>query len=165
MKDHMVEKVWPIAKVAAEQNGCELYDVEFTGPNTGRVLRVYIDSAQGVSIQNCEQVSRSLNLHLDAEDIIDGGNYNLEVSSPGLDRHLKRKNHFESVIGKQIWLKTKLKEPENTRQFTGPLLAVTDAGIELNFNGTPKAITFDNIDKANLVYEFENKNKNLKGKR
>ncbi|MDZ4660052.1 MAG: ribosome maturation factor RimP [Pseudomonadota bacterium] len=159
MNDHMVEKVWPIAKAAAEQNGCELYDVELIGPNSGRVLRVYIDNVQGVSIQNCEQVSRSLNLHLDAEDVIDGGNYNLEVSSPGLDRHLKRKNHFENVIGKEIWLKTKLKEPENTRQFTGSLLAVSDVSIELNFNGSSKIITFDNIEKAKLIYEFENKKK------
>ena len=158
MNDQMIEKVWPIAKVAAEQNGCELYDIEFSGPNSARVLRVYIDNVQGVSIQNCEQVSRSLNLHLDAEDVIDGGNYNLEVSSPGLDRHLKRRNHFENVIGKEIWLKTKLKEPENTRQFTGSLLAVTDAGVELNFNGSPKAVTFDNIEKAKLIYEYKNKN-------
>lgn len=147
-----------MAKAAAEINGCELYDVEFTGPNSGRILRIFIDNINGVSIQNCEQVSRSLNLHLDAEDVIEGGNYNLEVSSPGLDRHLKRKKHFEDVVGKEIWLKTKLKEPENTRQFTGPLLSVSEAGVELNFNGTPKAISFDNIEKAKLIYKFENKN-------
>ncbi len=159
MNDHMVEKIWPIAKVAAEQNGCELYDVEFTGAQSGRVLRIYIDSAQGVSIQHCEQVSKALNLQLDAEDIISGGNYNLEVSSPGLDRHLKRKEHFETVIGKEVWIKTRLKEPENTRQFTGPLMTVSETSVELNFNGSPKTITFDNIDKAKLIYEFKDKNK------
>lgn len=103
------------ASTAAEQEGCYLYDIEFSGTGAGRTLRVYIDKVTtdnaegtGAGIEDCSNVSKSLNLVLDAdENIIPGGAYMLEVSTPGLDRTLRLPWHFEKVVGQKIWLRTK----------------------------------------------------------
>ncbi len=163
MNTEFIEKVWAIAQSAAEQNGCTLYDVEFLGAGPQRILRVFIDKSDGVGIEQCESVSRALNLHLDVDDMIPGGSYNLEVSSPGLERRLKRKNHFEAALNKEVLIKTKVKDAANQRTFNGSLVSVSDVGIEVKVDGEVKAFAFDNIDKAKTVFKFEaNKKPNKK---
>ena len=85
-----LEKIEKIAQEIAEREGCVLYDLENIGSGKGRILRVYIDKDTGVGIEDCSNVSKGLNLRLDVEDIVPGEMYNLEVSTPGLDRHLKK---------------------------------------------------------------------------
>lgn len=89
IQDDFLTRVRALAREVCEREECELYHVEFvSGPN-GRILRVYIDRPQGdVSLEHCSQVSRGLNLLLDVEDIVPGGHYDLEVSSPGIERKL-----------------------------------------------------------------------------
>jgi ribosome maturation factor RimP len=113
-----MEKVEKMAEEAASREGCFLYDIDFVGAGSkGRTLRLYIDKetpqaapdseeGQGVSITDCSNVSKALNLLLDVEDIIPGESYNLEVSSPGLERVLRKAWHFEKAVGKKIWVKT-----------------------------------------------------------
>lgn len=113
-----MEKVEKMAQEVTLREGCFLYDIEFVGVgNKGRTLRLYIDKetppataaseeGQGVSIDDCSNVSKALNLLLDVEDIIPGEAYTLEVSSPGLERVLRKPWHFEKAVGKKIWVKT-----------------------------------------------------------
>ncbi|MGZ3746847.1 MAG: ribosome maturation factor RimP [Pseudobdellovibrionaceae bacterium] len=113
-----MEKVEKMAAEIALSEGCFLYDIEFVGVGAkGRTLRLYIDKdspqpapdseeGQGVSISDCSNVSKALNLFLDTEDIIPGEAYTLEVSSPGLERVLRKPWHFEKAVGKKIWVKT-----------------------------------------------------------
>lgn len=151
----VVDKVWSLAKLAAQQNGCELYDVEFIGSQHGRVLRVYIEKEGGVSIANCEAVSRTMNLHLDAEDPVAGGAYNLEVSSPGLDRTLRRPEHFQTAIDKEVQLKTRNPLSENNqRQFKGKIAGVTEATVELDLGDKKVSIPFENVEKAKIIFNF-----------
>jgi ribosome maturation factor RimP len=102
------EKVSRMAAEVAAREGCEIYDFEFSGGASGRVLRVFIDKVGegGVSIDDCSNVSRGLNLLLDVDDVIPGGAYNLEVSSPGLERPLRTAVHFERAAGKRAHVKT-----------------------------------------------------------
>ncbi len=94
-----------MAEEITQREGCMLYDLEFSGHNNQRVLRVFIDRADGnVSIDDCARISRGLNLLLDVRDIIDGGAYELEVSSPGLERHLKETWHYIKAIGQNVKL-------------------------------------------------------------
>ena len=154
----VVSKVWPLAEAAAKQNGCELYDVEFNSRN----LRIFIDKEGGVSLDHCENVSRALNLHLDNMDLIPGGHYTLEVSSPGLDRHLRRPEHFQSAVGKEVTLRShRALNEKGQKQFSGVIEKVENGEIELVTNEGKILIPVSDIQKAKLVFNFA---KNLKKK-
>lgn len=124
-----------MAEEVSNREGCYLYDIEFVGGQTGRVLRVTIDKAGegGVSIDDCSNVSRGLNLLLDVEDVIPGGAYSLEVSSPGLERALKEPRHYVMAVGRQVLVRTfqpllqfnpEIPELGKAKQVQGQLLAV-----------------------------------------
>lgn len=96
--------VFKMAEPIAAAENVEIYDVEFKKEGKDWFLRVYLFSEEGITIENCEAVSRALSDELDRTDPIEQGYY-LEVSSPGLDRVLKRDRHFESAIGEKIDIK------------------------------------------------------------
>ena len=109
-------RVESLAQSVVERNGCRIYDLEWTGTSAGRILRVFIDAQApkaGISLDDCEAVSQGLNLLLDVEDLIPGS-YTLEVSSPGLERKLKKTWHFDQAVEKTIKFKLKdwLAEPK-----------------------------------------------------
>ena len=100
-----LQKIETLASEVAAREGVQIYDIEFSGGPQGQVLRIYIDKEGGVGIDECANVSRGLNELLDENDPFPGGKYNLEVSSPGLERPLKKAWHYEQAIGKKIWMK------------------------------------------------------------
>lgn len=105
LEQEKLQNIEQLALEIAQQVGCQLYDLEFVGHGHGRTLRVFIDKDdQGVGIDDCVSVSKALNLKLDEQDLIEGGAYQLEVSSPGLDRQLKKLWHFVQAIGQKIYI-------------------------------------------------------------
>ncbi len=96
--------VLKMAEPFARNEGVEIYDVEFKKEGKDWFLRVYLFSPDGITIENCEAVSRALSDELDREDPIDQSYY-LEVSSPGIDRVLSKDKHFESALGEKIDVK------------------------------------------------------------
>ncbi|MFL5434230.1 MAG: Imm1 family immunity protein [Myxococcales bacterium] len=104
-KEEILEKVRNIAAPLAAAEGLELVDVEFAGAGGHPTLRLYIDKAGGVSLDDCTHVSRALSAALDVEDPIQGS-YELEVSSPGLDRPLRTAEHFQRFAGENVRVKT-----------------------------------------------------------
>ncbi|MCB0351495.1 MAG: ribosome maturation factor RimP, partial [Bdellovibrionales bacterium] len=101
------EKLKLLADEVSRREGCLLYDLEFSGNPKNRVLRVFIEAEkETVSIEQCANVSRGLSLLLDVEDLIPGGNYELEVSSPGIERPLRLPWHFQKAIGQEVKLVT-----------------------------------------------------------
>src|SRR5690606_25253897 len=92
-------KMKELAKEVCAQQGCELYDLDFSpgSKGQGRRLLVYVEKRGGVSLEDCERVSKGLSEILDEKDLIPDGEYALEVSSPGLERPLKEKWHFDAV--------------------------------------------------------------------
>lgn len=164
MEGSFLTKVEELARQVAERCGCLLYDIEWSGSTSGQILRVYIDKALGVSIQDCEDVSQGLNLLLDVEDFIPG-KYSLEVSSPGLERQLKKPWHYVNAKGKKIWFKADRSFRElgvttpgllNARSAQGILTDTTEGqGIVIDLDGTEIKLDWDQIESARLVFEIQ----------
>ena len=125
--------------------GYDLVELELA--NRGRLMRVFIDKADGVDVEDCAKVSN----HLTRLLTVEGVDYDrLEVSSPGLDRPLKRPRDFARFVGERAQIKIRL--PLNgRRRFIGKLHNVGEIGIELDVDGELMSIAFSDIDKARLV--------------
>ncbi len=134
-------------------HGYELWLLEYVPRQ--HILRVYIDNEAGVTLDDCTRVSRLLSDLLDAEGLSDRieGRYNLEVSSPGLDRPLVRPEHFLRYVGRQVQLHTTT-PIEGRKKLAGELAAANSGGIEVRVDGKPYALTYGLIDKARLVPEL-----------
>ena len=134
-------------------SGYELLGVEFVRAGKHSTLRLYIDGPNGVEIDDCVEVSRQVSAVLDVEDPI-STEYNLEVSSPGLDRPLFKPKHYQEAVGKVITAKTQLPQ-DNRRNFKGVVESCEENSFSINCDNTSFTIAYDNVLKANLVPEFD----------
>lgn len=151
-----------LVESTVESLGYEAVGVEFgAGGSGGQVLRVYIDQAQGIRLEDCELVSRQLSAVLDVEDPI-GGHYDLEVSSPGLDRPLFKAEHFSRFAGARVKLRLARRQGER-RRYTGRLLGIEgdevlveldDPGPDAEQGDEPLRFRLEDIETARLVPEF-----------
>ena len=133
--------------------GMELWGIEFLAQGKHSILRVYIDSENGVTIDNCEAASHQVSGVLDVEDPING-EYNLEVSSPGMDRPLFNFEQFALYQGELI--KVRLQMAVNgMRNFTGKLLEAKDDALTFQVDNQQLTVSINQIDKANLVPIFD----------
>ena len=133
--------------------GYELVGVEFqTGGKGGGLLRVYIDSEAGITAEDCQKVSYQVSGVLDVEDPIPG-HYTLEISSPGLDRLLFRKQDFERFAGQLIKLRTAY-PLEGQRKFKGRLLGLQGENVVFEQDDMEISLPFDQIEQARLVPEY-----------
>jgi len=131
--------------------GYEFVGCELAQPGRQTVLRIYIDSATGVTIDDCSKVSRQISAMLDVENPVQG-QYLLEVSSPGIDRPLFTMADYQKYIGRQV--KIRLHSPINQRrQFSGLLKLVEGDNIYLQVEDTEVILAFSNIAKANIIAE------------
>lgn len=136
-----------------EAEGFELVMTEYV---TGqRILRLFIDRQDGVSLDDCANISRLVSDILDGEGLSDNidGKFRLEVSSPGLDRPLAKPTHFQRFVGSQVKLTTT--EPfDGRRKFAGEILEADEQGIRVGTEAEAFSIGYDQIDKARLVPQF-----------
>lgn len=153
-KQAIVEKVAAIAERVGRSEGIEIVDVELLGSGKARVLRLYIDRPDGVTLDDCERISRQVGTILDVEDVIPGGSYHLEVSSPGVERKLSRPKDFERFVGQQA--RIVLREPvEDRKRWEGKLAGF--AGGVITLSPEPgREVRFDLslVEKANLKFEW-----------
>jgi ribosome maturation factor RimP len=134
---------------AIERMGYELVDLEVRLGGKGGLVRVYIDKPEGIDLDDCEQVSLAVSALLDVEDPIPG-NYNLEVSSPGLDRKLTKIEHFQRFEGETV--KVQMRFPiEGRRRFRGKLLSSDEENIVVEVDGKSHSLPLKTIDTARLV--------------
>ena len=154
MKHPLVDQIYEIADRIARGAGLEIVEVELLGGGAARLLRVSIDKAGGVSHADCELLSRELGAELDAGDIIPGeAGYQLEVSSPGVDRKLVRPGDYTRFTGQKV--KISLREPvDGAKRYEGVLTSFVDGIVTLETPAKPVAIPFDLISKANLKFEW-----------
>lgn len=170
ISDSSWEKLKSLAEEVSLREGCRLYDMEFSSRSGQRILRIYIEALEnGVSIDQCADVSKGLSLLLDVEDIMPGGMYELEVSSPGVERPLRLPWHFEKVLGEKIKLKSNtelipinrpLKNNEKVKSLTGILEKVLNDKVVVNSENDKWEVSFDQIHKAHLIFEFDGNKKN-----
>src|SRR5690242_10716089 len=126
----IVEKVREIAERVAESEGLEIVEVQLLGGGGSRVLRIIIDKPEGVTHADCEFISQNAGTILDVEDVVPGGHYTLEVSSPGLERKLSKPKEFERFVGQKV--KVTLRQPvENQRHWVGALKEFAEGMVTL----------------------------------
>jgi|SRR5215472_9472553 len=161
-----VEKIRAIAGRVAGTYGVEVVDVELKGGGKARTLRITIDKPEGVTHEDCANVSREVSVILDVEDAVAGGSYTLEVSSPGLDRKLLTAADYQRFTGSRVKLMTR--EPvSGNRHFEGRLEGFREGKLTLEpMTGRKKPkpghgrpgqkveIELANVEKANLVPEI-----------
>ena len=148
-----VQKLNELLQPLVEDLGYEFVGLEYNSNPKHSVLRMYIDSKDGVDIKDCETVSRETAALLDVKDPIKS-HYNLEVSSPGLDRPLFTLAHFTEFKGREV--KINLFAPqEGRRKFQGLILDVSETGVNVDQDGTDVALEFSNIAKARLVPDYD----------
>ncbi len=154
MKEAILAKVSEIARRVGESEGIEIVDVELVGGGRSRVLRIFIDKPAGVTHADCETISQQVGTILDVEDVVPGGSYTLEVSSPGVERKLSRPEDFLRFQGKKA--KIVLREPlENSRYWEGVLAGFSEGVVTLEPSPGKKVdLEFQQIQRANLKFEW-----------
>jgi ribosome maturation factor RimP len=136
----------------AQALGVDLWGVEYLSHGKQTVVRVYIDSPNGIEVDDCAKVSRQISSVFDVEDPI-MGEYNLEVSSPGMDRPLFKLEHYSAYIGEQV--KIRLRIPfEGRKNFSGQMTGIESEDIVVAVDNEEYLLPYDLIDKANIVPRF-----------
>lgn len=141
------EKVYELIKTAVEEQGVSLWDVRFLKEGASWYLRVFIDKPEGVSIDDCTNVSHAIDPIIDEADPIDVSYY-LEVCSPGIERELTRHFHFESSVGKTVRIKL-YKSADGKKELTG-VLKSADGDIVIESDGREYVFALKEISKAML---------------
>ena len=145
----LVELLQPLV----EDLGYEFVGLEYMNNPKQSVLRIYIDGEEGVGLEDCEKVSRETAALLDVEDPIKG-HYNLEISSPGLDRPLFTPEQYARFAGEEA--KLSLFAPQDgRRKFKGVIVSADDAAVRMNVDGEEVELAFANIAKGRLVPDFD----------
>lgn len=145
----LVELLQPVA----EGLGYEFVGLEYLPSGKHSVLRIYIDHENGISVDDCERVSHQVSGVLEVEDPI-RGQYTLEVSSPGLDRPLFTREHYERFLGQRATVRTDV-PLDGRRKFTGVLKTVDDDVLTMDIDGEMVAIGLAQIAKAKLAPLFD----------
>ena len=134
---------------AIQRLGSDLVDLEARLAGKGGLDGIYMDQHEGIDLEDCEKVSLAVSALLDVEDPIPG-NYNLEVSSPGLDRKLTKVEHFQRFAGETV--KVQMRFPiEGRRRFRGTLVSSDDENIVVEVDGESHSLPLKTIDTARLV--------------
>jgi ribosome maturation factor RimP len=157
-KIDVLSQVAELAEPLAASLGLELAEVEYKQEGGRMVLRIFIDRDKGVTLDDCAAVSRELAEILDVEDFI-RGRYNLEVSSPGLNRPLKKASDYARFTGRLVKIRTfELLADDvgnNRKTFTGELLGLEGGIVRLKLTeGQTAGVPLEKVAKANLEFEF-----------
>jgi ribosome maturation factor RimP len=158
-----VQDLWLLAEPYVRDAGFDLIEVQAGREPTGWVVRLFIDAPAvagagpvtvgNVGLDDCERVSRDVSAALDVADIVPHA-YQLEVSSPGLDRPLRRERDFARFVGESARIRL-IDGVEGRRNFLGTLRAAKDGRVEIACDGRSYTLAIDDIQKANLVPDWE----------
>jgi ribosome maturation factor RimP len=145
LRDRLIALIEPLLASL----GYELIELEYGAGRSQGTLRIFIDKPEGIRVEDCEQVSREVSALLDVEDPIPSA-YSLEVSSPGEDRVLRKREHFDRFVGSRVFVE--LKAPrDGRRRYTGTLLSVSNEGVEIEVDRQKVDLPFADIGKARLA--------------
>lgn len=146
------ESVWTAVEPVITDLGYSIYDVEYLKEGTNWYLRVYIDKNEGISIEDCETVSRAIDPVLDKLDPIKTP-YTLEVSSPGIERVLRRDEHFERYMGEEVEVSL-FKAIDGDKKIKGILKSFNGNSLEIEFDNKVINIDMKDISVVKTVYNF-----------
>ena len=154
MQQPVANKIQEIAERVARPEGMEVVEVEVLGGGAARLVRIWIDKPSGVTHADCQFVSQQVGTILDVEDVVPGGRYTLEVSSPGVERKLVKAADFERFQGRKA--RVTLREPlDGRRHWEGVLAGCGLDGVHLETGpGNTIRFPFEQVRKANLKFEW-----------
>ena len=151
-KEEYEQKAEALLSPLVESNGFELVDVEYVKEAGNWYLRGYIDKPGGITVNDCETVSRAFSDRLDEDDFIEDS-YIMEISSPGLDRPLKKEKDFARSIGKLVEIRT-YRPIEKQKEFCGELTAYDNNSVTIDEEGTPRTFDKKDIALVRLAIDF-----------
>jgi ribosome maturation factor RimP len=154
MKEAVASKIEEIAQRVAEPEGMEVVEVEVKGGGMHRFVRISIDKPEGITHGDCELISQQVGTILDVEDVVPGGRYTLEVSSPGVERKLLKPQDYLRFQGKKARI-TLIEPLEGRRNWDGTLAGFENGEVRLETApGKTIAFSFEQVQKANLKFEW-----------
>lgn len=149
MEQHgIVQDTWSYLEPELAELGYELIEVEYVQDYGKMILRLYIDSEDGINVDNCAEASRMVSALMDQNDFV-GGAYLLEVSSPGIERPVRKATDFERFIGEPIKVKT-VTPVDGRKRYKGILTGYADGLIEIDVDGTSHRVHIENVKRARL---------------
>ena len=158
-QESVADRARQLLEPVLARDGFDLVEVEWQREGGGWVLRLYVDKAGGVGIEDCQAASRLVETLLDVEDFIEPA-YSLEVSSPGVERPLRKPQDFQRFAGQRA--KVRAFGPLESaaglaqrKQWTGILRGFADGAVEIDVDGTVHRIPVERVAKAHLEYDFE----------
>ena len=152
IKKNIAGTVRELVSPVAEEMGIILWDVEYVKEGAKKILRITIDSEEGIDINTCENFHRTIDPMLDEADPIDESYY-LEVTSPGIEREIKTEAHIAMCQGEKVELK--LYAPKNnSKTFTGILVGLSDGKIVIDCNGENVEFEKNEVAKMHTVFDF-----------
>lgn len=150
----VIREISQLIEPILDEMDVELVDIEYLSYHGRWIVRIYVDKEGGITVDDCARVSREIDEIIDIKDVIPHA-YVLEVSSPGLNRPLKKDKDFQRAVGKKI--KARISVPlKGRRHFTGYLKDFRNGTLYLEVEDNPVSLSLRDVEKANLVYEFEN---------
>jgi len=154
MTSPVIKEVTALIEPILDEMEIELVDIEYLSEQGRWILRIYVDESGGITLDTCARVSREIADLIEVKDIFHQ-EYVLEVSSPGLNRRLKKEKDFERAVGKNM--KIRMVIPlEGQRNFRGSLQSFQDGILCLSVKDDLILLPYGDVEKANLVYDFEN---------
>ena len=135
-------------KLAVESLGAQLYDITTTKENDKNIYRIYVTSPEGINLDNCAEISRMISPILDVNEPMSGV-YNLEVSSPGIERKLKKTEHFKASIGENVKVKD-----IGTEVYKGKLISADDEKIIIETEFGEEEVSYNSILSASTYFEW-----------
>ena len=146
-------QIWTIAQEVVSGLGFELVDIELTGNRSQQLIRIFIQKPEGILLSDCVAVSRELGELFDDKNVIENS-YRLEVSSPGIERPLRKVQDFERYVGHRVRIRLKSKQ-EGKRRIVGKIVEVDDNMIRIiSKNGQKASFSLADITKANLDVDW-----------
>ena len=148
VQEQVVRQAWEVLEPELAEQGYELIEVEYVRDGGRHILRLYIDKEDGVTIDDCVGASRYLGTVLDKDEFLSDA-YNLEVSSPGIARPIRKEEDFVRFVGETVKIKT-VSPIEGRSRYTGRLCGLEDGLLSVECDGQEFAIHVQNVKKANL---------------
>lgn len=147
----LIAEIWALLEPVVISKGMEIIDLEYRRESIGWVLRLFVDNESGISVDDCAAISRLAGDVLDMADLIPNS-YHLEISSPGLNRPLRKWEHFQKQIGQIVEVRTTVPVGQKRRNFKGTLKEVSPERVIIESDGQDHAIEIGNIERARLLY-------------
>ena len=151
------ERLWDVIEPYVAAEGIELDDFEVLGHGAGTIVRVTVDGDDALSVDRIAELSRGISRLLDDDDPVNGS-YTLEVSSPGLERRLRRPRHYEKSLGREVKVKTK-RPVAGTVNHAGSLLEADDEGFVVDTDAGAHRIAYADVASARTVFVWEKASK------